>query len=517
MKDLLKSISISNWIFLFIALFHFSITLFTDHIIFNKTTSFINPTYITVKIIVFIVLILFWQSVPYFINKIKEKDKKTIDFLKYFSIYFGIMLIFLALTWPGVWRGDEFYIFYFAKSLNFFYWHHWLTSIFYIFSLSILPFPAGIIIIQTFMISLIVAYIISNFQYLFPSCCAWILLVPFFFPSFIDNNLYPLRLPICSYLEIFLFCSIIFKYINKTNIEIKNILLWGILTSILSTWRTENTFFIAVIPIILIVIFYERLKTKHIISLFLTILILSIPIINIQNKGIGNNTYLLSGIVAPLTAIIKTDFRSNNKQKDLEIINNVINVNALKNNMIAVNVLFNEKNLNNLNNKKNMSELIKVYIKLIIYNYPEFIKERTKEFISSNFNIANNNGDAFTTKDYKPLEFSNEPINMALRFNVIKCLECRTQYNYYSTTYLFNFFYNPVISFYIMLTIFILTIYKRSRLWFIPFIILAQTVLTIFTMPTPLFMYYLPIYISSYVFAVMILLYVFSCSLNKTK
>lgn len=510
-KSLKDIISLFNFKFFFVALIHYFIVLHNASIMFNKVPDFNEQRYFIIKILAAIILIIFWQAVPYVIKKIREKDKKTIIFIKYFSIYFSIMLIFLLLTWPGIWRNDEFYIFYSVRYLSFASWHHWITSAFYIFCMCLIPFPVGIVFFQTLFISMIVGYILTETESLLKSKYTYFLFIPFLFPSIISNNLYPLRLPLYSYVELLLFSSIIFKYLNKSAINYKNILLWGILTSIVATWRSESVFLLITIPILLAILFHKQLNIKQLISYILIISICSGWIIKIQNKGMEKDKYkyILTAVMTPLSSIFETNFKSDNKTKDIETINKIIDINSMTK-TAWMRAFFKKYALNDVPQKE-AKELIKVYIKLVIYNFPEFLNERLLAFKDAKYSGIADNIDVFHSSAYLPSEFNNIPINSNLRLNTINFLECKKYNNHTQETFLYNFFYTPIISFIITILLIAMGIYKRNKLlFFIPLLILMQTILTILTMPTPFFMYFLPIYISSYVFLTMLIIFHFS-------
>lgn len=511
MQEILKKVfSASNLKFFLVALINFIITLYTSHIVFDKVPDFNDQKYLIIKILAFIILVIFWQIVPRIIKKIKEKNEKTITFLKYFSIYFGVMLLFLFLTWPGIWRFDEFFIFYSVKQLAYASWQHWLTSAFYIFCLYFIPFPVSIVLFQLLFISLVVAYIVSEFQLIFKTKHALLLLIPFLFPSFIDSNLYPFKYTIYSYVELLLFSSIIFKYLDKKEINYKNIFYWGTLISLVSSWRAEAEFFIIAIPILLIILFHKVITKKQIISLMLIISICTGFIIAIQNNEIGKDKYkyALTGIMTPLSNILKTDFKSDNKAKDIQVINRVIDVESLIQ-VGGVQTFYKDGKVHNIT-RENMNELIKVYLKLIFYNFPAFARERMQSFVESQNLIIANNVDAFVTQAYIPAEFTNKPINSKLRLKTINTLECKKNNDYKQPNFLYNLFYNPVIPFCFLSFIFLMGIFRKNKLMiFIPLLILIQTALTICTIPNPMFMYYFPLYVCGYVFSLMLILAVF--------
>ena len=455
------------------------------------------------KFLVLIILVIFWQNVFLIAKKIKENDPKTKTFIKYFLIYFSIMIVFLVITWPGVWRHDEFYILDGIVTLNFNCWHHWLTSLYYMICLCILPFPSGIILIQITLISAIVSSIITQFDYIYQNQKNWLIMIPLLFPSIIINNLYPLRMPIYSFIEIFLLSLITFKYLDKSDISYKNILFWSLLISIVSSWRSESIFCILALPIVIFILLKAQLSIKKVIVLFLATILISSSIIYIQKKDTSANAYIIMAILAPMREIVKTDFKSNDKEGDLNTIGKIFNIKGLKsgrdNNDIweITNPKFSDKDL---------YELEKVYVKLIIYNLPSFAKERLEYFERSNQNIeipnwVMNEGarrGALLVLKTQDLEQS---------YKKFRFLEFRDKNKNYYDNFLTRFFYSPVTSAIILLLLLFTGIITRNiLLFFLSLLITLQTIATIIGASANLFMYYLPCYIYTGITTVMLIL-----------
>lgn len=507
LKDLNLIFSKFDARFFGVALVHFSITLYTDSIFFKDIDYLTQGLYIFTKIAVLVALILFWQEVPKVIKRIKDKDKKTLIFYKYFVIYFLIMLVFLILTWPGIWRGDEFGILSDVQQLVFCFWQHWLTSAFYIFCSCLAPFPVGIVIMQLIIISSIVAYIITEFSILFPSKYAWLLIIPFFFPPMIDNNLYPIRTSLYSYIELFLFSLFIFKFTDKSEITNKDIVTWALLGSILANWRSEGIWFFVGLPFLLLILFAKRIKMKKIVSFLLIFFTLAASIFYVQKRGSDGYKYLLTGIVDPLSVIVKSDFKSDNKSHDLMVINRVIKVDLLKK-YRGEEAFWKEGALGELS-KENMADLFKVYINLVLNNFDVFIQERWDTYIQATGAIVSDfqHPSVFNSKNYSPERFLNKPFNDNLRMRVISILECRKKENYLEENSIINYVYGPMYPLYLLIFIGIIGIVRRNRLFFsIPLVIIIQTILTMFTMVGVQFMYFFPSYLCGYVFITMLML-----------
>ena len=87
-------------------------------------------------------LIALWQAAFW---AAKHADR---FFLKVAGGYMLFMMLLLLLTWPGIWRMDEFGILSSSVQLFPHFWQNYITSVFYILALMLLPFPAGVVIVQ---------------------------------------------------------------------------------------------------------------------------------------------------------------------------------------------------------------------------------------------------------------------------------------------------------------------------------------------------------------------------------
>ena len=138
-----KKISGKYLILIILVFASFILSSFTHKNFFGASGESLK-LYITIRILSLFVFVAFWHFVIELFIKIKKKDKKACSFLKYFLIYFVIMLVFLILTWPGIFKGDEFYLLANSISHNIQYMQHYVTNIFYIICLMIFPAMATI-------------------------------------------------------------------------------------------------------------------------------------------------------------------------------------------------------------------------------------------------------------------------------------------------------------------------------------------------------------------------------------
>lgn len=226
-----------------VALAHFLVSLFTDRIIFRYAVFDFSDLRMTLKSIEtigvklgFLLLLLFlWQGIFWFVKK------ADVTFKRMSVGYFLINMLLLLLIWPGIWRMDEFGILSGAINLIPKFWQNYLTSVFYIFSLMLIPIPSGVIICQAAVISLLTTHVLSllleeekhrerivdNFSEMkaetvakqsdnrvgqvkgvieknagFVSKAALLLLIPLVMFPTLDSNLYPMRMNIWAFLEL---------------------------------------------------------------------------------------------------------------------------------------------------------------------------------------------------------------------------------------------------------------------------------------------------------------------------
>ena len=322
-----------------LAFIHFIISFFTDDIIFKinifnimEKENIELSKFCTYKLTSLLVYIILYQIIIKIITNLIKKDKKTKEMIIYGLIYLSINGILLLLTWPGIWRWDEFNILYKATNYSFYTWQNYLTSLFYIISYMIIPIPSGVIIIQIICASAIVSYIIYNFKNIFEdSKLTFFIYIPFILLPVLDHNLYPLRLSIYSYIELMLICQILFmkkREINKYD--------WFILSAILIvlvSLRSEGKVFLLLIPIVYLLLLKKEIKTIKIkyIHMCFTI-ILSFLLILPQDycyKKENLNKYEITSYINQLYVALKCELRNNPECEEIKAISRVINIDRL--------------------------------------------------------------------------------------------------------------------------------------------------------------------------------------------
>ena len=127
----MKKYILFRLILLIFAFIHFLFTLKLD---LNSINDIVlnNKFYLITKILSLFLLIFIYQLPIFIFDKIKNKDKKFILFLKIFTVYFLILLTFFCLIFTdggGKFTVDEQYLLSEVKVYDFGVWSHWYHTI----------------------------------------------------------------------------------------------------------------------------------------------------------------------------------------------------------------------------------------------------------------------------------------------------------------------------------------------------------------------------------------------------
>lgn len=377
-KVAMKRKNIKYFSFLFSCV-HFTLTLFWSTNIFNVTQDKII-FYNICRVLEFTAIYTFWYQFIMAVRDGIKKDKTPISLLRYFCIYFMIMMFFLMLAWPGIFKGDEFYVIPRNVDLQIQYNQHYLTSIFYIISMMIIPTVSGITIAQLLIISFIVANILKNVENrLKGKRLAWLMMVPFLFLPVINNNLFILRSSMICYF----YLAMIFHIINAYECEVitkKHILLIIMLTSVISAWKMEFIYLPIINTIVLTKLFKFKLKNA---TILFTFFVVAIYVINFFQNDSHNDTYVLTSVINPLSIIVSDpNMKSPNWEQDKNNIEKVILISDLQKYESFENIPVYHMGLvkHNITGEEK-SEFLYSYVRLVLYNFNTFTKARMKTFL----------------------------------------------------------------------------------------------------------------------------------------
>lgn len=530
-----------------IAICHFAISFFTDTMIFEYqlwNTSGALPMIKSLlawgcKGVFLVFLIIFWHAVFYLQ---KRADRR---FVKFTGIYFITMLLLLLTVWPGIWRMDEFGILNSAVLLLPVFWQNFLTSVFYIISLMLFPFPAGVIIVQIAVISLIVGYLMYLFEKMpgmKKSRWTYILYIPFYFLPVLDSNLYPMRMSIYAFLELLLLGKLFYHYAKKKQDSEYVLTGWEItilsaLSALVITWRSEAIYYIAVLPICFVVLFFSttsrKVKTRFILLTIVCTALLFVPQ-KIGDKLTSGDNYDLTAKLLPVLPLLYEEYQNYLEQGDTDLeqgkevlklnrsgselllqIDHVLNVElavkGYEEGKTGMSLYWGEEDFVRSYTKSEYDAFGRAYYSLV-FKYPHiFLKERMQIFMQSNTLLAETT-EIFTTEGVPNYERFmqyplNKPINNTLRTKIISFLELRDAKDYDTSLSAYDIVYSFQIPLLLSLIVFCCLLLKRR--WALALLLaahLAKVPLIFLTAPSRLFMYYYPVYLVGYVLAFYLLL-----------
>lgn len=516
---------------LIIAFIHWILSFFTDTLIFQYVTwDFSNLTQTVktamtygAKAVFLLVLIGLWHGIFAFVKK------GTSRFKIYTLGYFSINMVLLILTWPGIWRMDEFGILNSALHLFPVFWQNYLTSLFYVFSLMLIPIPSGVIVIQCLCISLIVGKILCFFEKQFGR---WGLVtaIPFLFFPVLDSNLYPMRMSLYGFLELLLIVVLyeqwqkacISQVEKRENENISSLLGIIVIAAFVTVWRTEAIYYFVLFPVLLGILFrkkWSKNKWKKAISLYLVFsFVLFVPQ-NLGDKYTSGNQYDLTSVVLPLVPLIEEADRLGTCSEELSAIDKVVDVEiaaqGAREGKSGISLFWSNPDFQKkAYSDEDYAEFKKAYYDLIL-KYPSvFLKERWTCFLQSEDLLEN------TTELFLKSAVANydtfrsypmtEPVSNSLRNGVICTLEFRSTEDYNQKKSAYSMVYGVMIPILVIITAWVCCFIKRkwSR-FFLLSLPLCKLPLIFLTAPSRLFMYYYSLYLIGYVLLFYMILQIF--------
>lgn len=502
----------------------YSITFLISYSVINLKELLILKAKILllIELLYFILINIIVKFIIHIFNNYKKYKKYIIIFV----IYFILNLILMILTWPGVWRWDEFHIA--QKAINYYFepWQHSLTSLLYIISLRTIPSFAFIVFTQLTIISLIVSYVVNKIAELLKyknDKIKLLLLLPFLLPAVLINNLYPIRCILYSYL-IVLFVVKTIDIIKKKSLTTYEIIYIGILAGILSTWRSEGIF---IIVIMLIYIIYLKLVCKiclkKIVALGCISIVSLVAIYYFNASMISEKEKMNYTLTASLEVSTELVRHANNAGKNSDLIkeiDKVVDVERIINSKESGTWLYWNGVVRENYTKQDLKKYNKAYIQLIL-KYPNvFINQRLYEFeLSSGLikNVSNTvwdptnvfESDSSAVQFVKSNYFSS-PINNDIRSKIIKLFECREK-NYYQTTNYYAIRYNLIIPLIISIIVCIVLLFFKKKIMYslIYAISLMKAIIVFLTAPSGYFMYYFSDYIIGYVSLIIAIIFIY--------
>ena len=436
---------------------------------------------------------------------------------KIIVLYFFVNLIVIFMEWPGNFTWDDLFTVYNAQKYDLTPWQHFFTGIFHVINLQLLPFPTGVIIIQIYIASIIVAYCVSNIAYILiknnenRNIVIGILLLPMFMLPVLFYLYTTIRIGMYMYIELLLIVELIVMYNKEGSIKINKILFVSFLCILVASWRTEGLYYIVAFPIILMFINKRKISKKIIFIVFIAISILTVSIGKLNNKLIGNNNYSIVITVLPLLDLVRNADPVKDKE-DLENLDKIIDLNIIYNDSTINGEMLYWTGLKRDYTPEQYKKYFKSYFSMVKkYPYTVFRRlminflESSGVIIKDGYSRQNRNasfGDLIYTgergKAWSEIRSHfKQPINMQIRNETMKFFDSIDDTGRVTPTYIIT--WNLLIPLFLIFICLIYKLYKKD--WFMVLIILtvlARVPIVFVTSSISYLMYYLSVYLLLY-------------------
>lgn len=464
--------------------------------------------------------LLLLSNILFFIFRRSRTDTRYRLMVKIALLYFCVGIILLLLVWPGAWAWDDLGVIKGAESYYFSPWQHFLSGFFQVIALQTLPFASGVIIIQILIASIIVGYIVSflgnaiEMHYKKKSWLIYLFLIlPFFFFPVLYYLLTGYRMAVYQYLEILVFAIILVKYLIKGKINYLWLFIVGILTIIVGAWRTEGLITVLFVPIMLLMIKSSFLTVKKVIFFFVVTLLGTLSIGKINTMMIGNDNYKIGAVVYPLIFDIRNG--GDVGVEEIKKIDSVLSVKCMvENNELSEEHLY-HKCIKDDYSEQEYTEFMKTSIGILVRNSRETISAVDKMFWQTVGGLYDENGSPYTcstavaaaniflddTPEKEMWDKVNSkmknPINDELRRSTINFLAGTPDGK---ATLVFSLFWNAIVPLVFICVVGVIAIIRKRWIVFVMVLsVLGRTVAIALTAMAPYYMYYMPVYVSSYV------------------
>ncbi len=455
------------------------------------------------------------------------KDKETSK-VKEFAICFIPLFIILMLVFPGIFKGDEFYVLNAVKDYGLSPAQGGITSFFYIASLNFFPSLFTIPFMQIFIISLIYSYVFSGLKKIpFLSDKKYAILIlrlVLFLLPIIDASLFTLRASLAGWCFLAAVMGTLSYYYDEDGNVLCNIIKIAVFTALAIALRSELFYLIILLPEFFILFAKKReRKKKYKSALILLGLCVSFFLVfNIPNK-IANgksNKYPISLVLNPVSNILhQEEIRGEHAYDDIMAINELVDVKAYVTHASVRNIsqfwdIPDELPPEQLNSFMSAS------YDLILNNLDSFFKYRWLTFAHTNgmYKDEINHPTApeaetiytlsYYGRDYGADYYFSKPFAPLLRSKVIDLLLARHYDNENTRTFwYYPVFYNCIPLIILGFILFIISLFKKDGLYsYMIFTVAVQLFLLFLTAPAMFFMYYFAFYLTGWFIS---LIYIF--------
>lgn len=386
------------------------VTFYTDTKIFTTEplnmnclpvdTEMAKMMHVLTKIGVFLVFLGLAEFLVY-----AWRRKRTLLFP--FLLFLGIYVAGLLVTYPGYFMSDDPIIWGYATRFYPVYWHHYLTSLFYMIGMSLVPASAGPVVLSDVCYALVYAYIFhqicENYHTKVKYCVAILAVLP---PTLL-GALMCFRPAIYTPFFLFYFALLFFDYKKKAELTKSKLFLLLFLTVILCQWRSEGLVLICFAPFLLAMAYRKcpfekgegkwRLNKLRAVKMFVATVVfvvlfslVKLPQATGEQKYYGKD-YLIIATTRPLSVIVHREQTYEGAREDLANISAVTEFGYLHNDSLSCSA-YNRYNSDHNEGRytqtgadeKTQDAYLKSAFRLIWNNLDLYLGERLQLFLVSN-------------------------------------------------------------------------------------------------------------------------------------
>lgn len=483
-----------------------------------------NTVYLLSRLLLLAMLILFCRLLA---GRWQNRSVAAADrfFFRFFFVYALLLLFILSLVWPGVWRADEFWVLLEAKDCHLQFWQGFLTSIYYILSMQLIPVPGGIVLVQVFLIAFLSAAAAADvYRRLQDGRWAWLLLAPLLFPSILDYNLYPMRNILYAYLELTFLRRVADCCMDGRTTK-TDVLHFAVSVGILAAWRSEGVYYLLLGPAALALLLHKQIGRGWFLQLIALPMALALGLVGFQNLASRNDShsddYGITAYVMPVVPLIVAADAAGDTEL-LADANRVFDVpttlRGAANGMNGEDLFwasgedcFVAQDITSAD----LTAFQSAYVRLILRYPGVFLHERWSTLLASHDHVSDTanlypipgDPEAGTPLDAGILfindPYGNAPISAALRKTVLCMLEGRRLHgDERDATWVRPVFYSVLPPLLLLMAELVIALcLRRWRVALLLALPLCKAPLIFLTAPGTYFLYYYPLYVLGYLSA----------------
>lgn len=498
------------------------LTLATDRLFFHYDRH--TPYFFVYKALFLLLAFAVIHGAVTLVCNLRRKDPFTLAWLRWALPYLAVTLIVLVIVWPGCWGSDDLDVLHLARTLEPSSWQHFLTSGAFILSLMFIPLPGGVVLIQTLLIAGVVGCFLAAAETLavqrMPRAPArgWfaLLYIPFLLPPVVLHDMQPFRSTWSTWTELFTLFLLVWWYLRGRPVGKKQLVVLTLLGILTASWRSENIYYLAALPVLLAVLAVKKLVRPAGVVLSAVVLVAGTLACNAYSSHLMGEAWLYQRVaLCYQAAALVQDADPEADAEALALIDPIFDVqacrdystlhgNQLRDAITRVSGDLTEEDWNNC--KKGIVQLA--------LKYPgSLLRERLGVFWNTveQHETESNQKIVFATtvlvytdppeamrdnqKEFLYDSVAACPLNQTLRENFIMSLSYRTEFlgGLVAVTWLM------VPSFLLLAAaIVVLLLRRRWMLFFAAGALAARIPLVFLTAPDTYFMYYLTPYIAGY-------------------